>query len=347
VGSIFRACSILGHPELCRGSFMSRLALRVMRSCGVFALTRAWSAKMARILMYHNFSGPGGTDPNALNVEGIRSQFEYLRRHFRVVPVLHVAERLASGRELPANMVALTIDDGRRNGYEFLFPLLKEFELPATLFVVSSFIRGDDWIWTDKVLWLSQQPRPPQELASGQLDDAFRWLNRLRPEQRNARIEAMAKAAGVSIPQRFPPRYAPCSWSELREMADSGLLEIGSHSATHPIFSSVTDEESWEELRRSRAQIEQGMGRGVRCFCFPNGMPGDFRPSQVRQVQEAGYDCSVTAEFGMVSRGSDRYQLPRIGMARKSSPIEIAKYLDGFAYFQQRVASGLRTRHRS
>ncbi len=292
---------------------------------------------MARILMYHNFSGPGGTDPDALNVEGIRRQFIYLRRHFQVVSLLHLAEQLASGRKLDRHMVALTIDDGRRSCYEFLFPLLKEFELPATFFVVSSFIRGQDWIWTDKVIWLSEQSDRPEDLAPGKIESTFRSLNQMRPEERNARIEAMAKSIGVAIPRVVPAKYAPCSWSELREMADSGLMEIGSHTVTHPILSSVTDEESWDELTRSRAEIEEGIGRTVNCFCYPNGMPGDYRPSQVQQVEQAGYAISVIAESGMVNRASDRYRLPRIGMTRKTSAEQISKYLDGFAYYQERL----------
>jgi peptidoglycan/xylan/chitin deacetylase (PgdA/CDA1 family) len=290
--------------------------------------------------MYHNFSGLNGADPDALNVEGIRRQFTYLRRHFRVVPLLQLVEQLGSGRKLDRHMVALTIDDGRRNCYEFLFPLLKEFGMPATFFVVSSFIRGEDWIWTDKVIWLSEQPNPPEELVPGTLGGVFRSLNRMRPEERNARIEAMAKSTGATIPRTAPAKYTPCSWSELREMADSGLMEIGSHTVTHPILSSVTDEESWDELTRSRSQIEEGVGRAVNCFCFPNGMPGDYRPSQIQQVEQAGYACSVMAEFGMVNRASDRYRLPRIGMARKSSAEQIAKYLDGFAYYQQELGAG-------
>lgn len=319
---------------------MSKRALRALRTCGLFSVARALSAGMARILMYHNFSGPQGTDPNALNVEGIRRQFTYLRRHFQVVPLLQLAEQVASGRKLDRHMVALTIDDGRRSCYEFLFPLLKEFGLPATFFVVSSFIRGEDWIWTDKVVWLSEQSRLPEELVPGQLDGIFRSLNQMRPKERNARIETMAKSIGVAIPSTAPEKYMPCSWSELREMADSGLVEIGSHSVTHPILSSVTDEESWDELTRSRAQIEEGMGRTVNCFCYPNGMPGDYRASQVRQVEEAGYACSVIAEFGMVNRRSDRYRLPRIGVARKPGILEFSKYLDGFAYYQERFGAG-------
>ena len=316
---------------------MSKLALRALQSCGVFSVTRALSGGMARILMYHNFSDQNETDPDALNVEGIRRQFTYLRRYFRVVPLLRLAEQLASGRKLDRHMVALTIDDGRRSCYEFFFPLLKEFGLPATFFVVSSFIRGEDWIWTDKVIWLSEQSQPPEGLVPGKLDGVFRSLNRMRPEERNARIEAMARSIGVTFPSTIPAKYRPCSWSELREMADSGLMEIGSHTVAHPILSSITDEESWDELTRSRAQIEEGIGKTVNCFCYPNGMPGDYRPSQVQQVAQAGYSCSVIAEFGMVNRASDRYRLPRIGVARKSSTLEFSKYLDGFAYYQEKL----------
>ena len=324
---------------------MKNLALHAMRGCGVFSLTRALSAKMARILMYHNFSGPGGTAPGALSAEVTRAQFHYLRRHYRVVPLLQIVEQLASAKGLDSHTVALTIDDGRRDCYEFMFPLLKEFEFPATFFVVSSFIRNEDWIWTDKVLWLSEQPHPPAPLTPGKLDEVFRSLNRMRPEARNAQIQAVAVSAEITIPGQAPAKYAPCSWSELREMADSGLVDIGSHTVTHPILSSITDEESWQELTGSRRQIEDGIGKKVGSFCFPNGMPGDYRPTQVQQIADAGYACSVVASFGLVGNGADPFRLPRIGMGSKSEPIEFSKFLDGVAYYQRKLKTPLRERN--
>jgi len=323
---------------------MKRLALHALRSCGVFSFARALSARKARILMYHNFSGPGGTESGALNTEATRAQFDYLRRHYRVVPLLQIAEQLASGKGLDSHTVALTIDDGRRDFYQFMFPLLKEFKFPATFFVVSSFIRGEDWIWTDKVLWLSEQSNPPASLIPGKLDDFFRSLNQIRPEARNAQIQSLAASAGITIPEKAPAKYAPCLWSELREMADSGFVDIGSHTVTHPILSSITDEESWQELTGSRRQIEEGMGRKASSFCFPNGMPGDFRPTQVQQIADAGYACSVVASFGLVDNGADPFRLPRLGMGSKSDPIEFAKFLDGVAYYQRKLKSSLRPR---
>ena len=119
-------------------------------------------------------------------MEGLRRQFEYLRQHFHVVPLLQLAEQVASGRELDTNLVALTIDDGRRSCYEYLFPLLVEFKFPATFFVLSSFVRGEDWIWTDKVVWLSEQSTPPAELVPGKLDALFK-----HPGERARQIRAL------------------------------------------------------------------------------------------------------------------------------------------------------------
>jgi peptidoglycan/xylan/chitin deacetylase (PgdA/CDA1 family) len=313
-----------------------------MRNCGVFGLARVMSAKMARILMYHNFSGPDETDTDAVNAATLRMQLAYLRSHFHVVPLTRIFEHLKTGRPLDRLTVALTIDDGRRNCYEFLFPLLREFEMPATFFVVSSFIQREDWVWTDKILWLSEQSSRPSQLSASNIGILFASLNRSRPEVRTAFIEDFAARMGVGLPETAPEKYAPCSWNELREMADSGLVEIGSHTVTHPILSSITDEESWHELTFSRAQIAEAMGRPVVSFCFPNGKPEDYRLSQLQQVKDAGYAGAVVADLGMITRTTNRYELPRIGVSGYSDALSFSKDLDGAEYYQTKLLGSLR-----
>ena len=294
--------------------------------------------------MYHNFSDSSEADSDSVTVSAARSQFEYLQRHFHVLPLSRIVEQLRSGSPLDRRTVALTIDDGRRNCYEFLFPLLKEFCFPATFFVVSSFIRGEDWLWTDKVLWLSEQRGRPSELAPDKIEAFFGMLNQMRPEDRNARIEAIAAAMEVSVPTAPPIKYAPCSWGQLREMANSELVEIGSHTVTHPILASVTDEECWQELTVSRTQIEEGLGREITSFCFPNGKPGDYRASQLRQVKEAGYANAVVARFGMAGKGVKLYELPRMGVSSKSDHLSFCKNVDGVEHYQAEFLATLRHR---
>jgi len=316
---------------------MKTLALRVLQGCGTFALARAMSANMGRILAYHNFSDLGKTLPNEVGIAAARNQLEYLRRHFRVIPLSRLVEQLTSGAPFEPHAVVLTIDDGRRNCYDFFFPLLKEFGMPATFFVVSSFIRRDDWVWTDKVLWLAEQPQAPGELAGDRIAGFFKTVNQMRPQARNSHIESIARGMGVSIPQDPPSKYAPCSWSELREMADSGLVEIGSHTVTHPVLASVSDREAWQELTVSRAQIEEGLGREVKSFCFPNGKPSDYRPSHLQQVRDAGYTSAVVTRFGMAFSGSDPYELPRMGVSATTDTLSFYKYLDGVEYYQDKL----------
>ncbi len=307
-----------------------------MRSCGGFALVRSLSSRMGRIVMYHDFCAADERNPDAVSVAAARAHLEHLSRHFRVVRLTTMAEQLASGQQLDSRAVALTIDDGRRNFYDYFFPLLREFQMPVTFFVVSSFVDGLDWIWTDKVLWLSKQAGVSGELAPANLPRFFRELNRQRPEERNRRIAALSRDAGVKIPQNPPAEYEPCSWRQLREMVASGLVDVGSHTVTHAILSSISDEESWAELVESRRRIQHCVDQPVLSFCPPNGTPADYRPAQLEQVKAAGYSCSVTTDFGFVSQHSDPYRLPRIGGGR-SDRMVFYKRVDGPMYYRHRL----------
>jgi peptidoglycan/xylan/chitin deacetylase (PgdA/CDA1 family) len=327
-------------------SRMKNLALSALKGCGGFALARHLTRRLPRILMYHNFTQEGFREPDSVTTAMLRKQFLHLGRHFRVVPLRHVVEQLAKGQPFDDRMVVITVDDGRRNCYELLFPLLKEFGFPVTFYVVSSLIRGENWLWTDKVLWLSEQPGRPDELSSEKLSGLFGDLNRLRPSTRDARIQSLAARAGCSLSPEAPPKYQPCSWTELREMADSGLVEIGSHTTSHPILASITDEESWKELVDSRAEIEARLGRPVSSFCFPNGQPADYRSGQLEQVKRAGYSSAVVTRFGLVPPAANPYELPRIGVSGHTDSVGFAKYLDGVEHYQAKLP-GLRRQGRT
>jgi len=312
-----------------------------MYSLGLFTLARAISAGRPRILMYHNFCRAEDSYNHDVSVPALRMQLQYLKRHFRVVSLADLVEQIRFHGSFQPNSVVLTIDDGRRNCYEHLYPLLSEFRMPATFFVISSFIDGYDWLWTDKVLWLSKQRGAPDELLPGRIADFFCKLNRLVPRVRDESVLAIAQAMGVAIPTQPPPPFSPCSWAELREMSHSGLVEIGSHTVTHPILSTVEDHEARDEVTRSRARIERALGKKVRFFCFPNGKPGDYRQSQLQELKEAGYEGAVVSSFGLVRRTSNLYELPRIGISGESDYLSFLKNLDGAEHYQTRIQQSL------
>lgn len=120
----------------------------------------------------------------------------------------------------------------------------------------------------------------------------------------------------VSTFHRFDPtpgQRAFMNWEEAKEMHDSGLIEFGSHTHTHPILTNIPIESVKEELTRSKSEL---VSRGL-CdennisFCYPNG---NFTPEIAREVKKAGYLSAVTTRTGWNGPDADPFTLNRIGM---------------------------------
>jgi Polysaccharide deacetylase len=63
------------------------------------------------------------------------------------------------------------------------------------------------------------------------------------------------------------------------------------------------------EIRQSKTECEEIVGRPVTSFSYPHG---DYTEESVSAVAEAGFTCACTTEYRSVCRGSDRLRLPRV-----------------------------------
>src|SRR5438105_1312928 len=90
-------------------------------------------ARRFQVLEYHKVS----TDPHPffapVHPAIFEEQMQFLSRCYRVMPLLELVERNRRG-EVPERAVAITFDDGYRDNYDYAFPILKKFGLPATIF---------------------------------------------------------------------------------------------------------------------------------------------------------------------------------------------------------------------
>jgi peptidoglycan/xylan/chitin deacetylase (PgdA/CDA1 family) len=113
----------------------------------------------------------------------------------------------------------------------------------------------------------------------------------------------------------YPHELATMTWDELRAVAERGL-EIGSHTVTHPHLPELSDAELFRELRESRLQLEDELGRPCRYLAYPYGETDD-RVSAA--AQRAGYD----AAFALSSRACGPYELPRVDLYRKDTVLRM------------------------
>lgn len=102
------------------------------------------------------------------------------------------------------------------------------------------------------------------------------------------------------------------SASELSTLAQSPLVTLGAHTATHPKLDQLPAEQVRTELQGARAQLEDRLQRPVTHFCYPYG---HFNDSVIAQVREAGYQTATTTQHGRVRpTGEDLLRLPRVSI---------------------------------
>jgi peptidoglycan/xylan/chitin deacetylase (PgdA/CDA1 family) len=70
-----------------------------------------------------------------------RSQMEQLRRRkFNVITLDALYRHLTEGAPVPPRPVVLTFDDNTKGLYDYAYPILKEFNYPATFFVHTDYV---------------------------------------------------------------------------------------------------------------------------------------------------------------------------------------------------------------
>jgi peptidoglycan/xylan/chitin deacetylase (PgdA/CDA1 family) len=301
---------------------MKGTILNLLRITGAFAPFRWAHRHQALICAYHRFSErEGGAQ---ISARAFAEQVKYLAEHYTLVPLSQLAGYLRK-REIPPRLAAITIDDGYRDVYEIAFPILRKHCAPATVFVVTEFVEGTTWLWTDKPRYLTALAAPQafeigieghklrlelngaasRAVAAGLFNAA---LKPLPEEARDAAIERAAFELSVNLPERPPVEYSAINWRQALEMADAGV-EIGSHTLTHPILTGLNDDRLREEVGQSRDRIQSALGRKVETFCYPNG---DYDPRAQREVDRAGYQCAVTTEVGLNNERNDPLALRRV-----------------------------------
>jgi len=259
-----------------------------------------------RILMYH---GTPRRDAAALE-----RQLRLVRLAFPVVPLDKLTQRGHGGKGGRA-CVALTFDDCLRNNVEVAYPILQKLGLTATFFVCPGLIEADAWLWNHEARQrlLSLDPHGLVQVAArigapiDGVEPIVEWMKTLKVAERRRVEQAISEATPAFKPtaeQR--EEFDLASWEELRRL-DPRTVTIGSHTMTHPILTSLDNEETEAETRDSRFALEQRLDREVSIFCYPNG---DLNNAVVASARRY-YRSAVTTEAGRLEGAIDPHRMPR------------------------------------
>lgn len=124
------------------------------------------------------------------------------------------------------------------------------------------------------------------------------------------------------------------TWDHLRQLQAGGVV-IGSHTVHHAYLPSLPIARARDELRDSRRQLAQGLGRPVEFLSYPGG---GFSKEIATAAREQGYRVCCTTNRGFRRWPVDRWALRRITMHRSAaSPWLLRVRCSGYAQLMKRL----------
>jgi peptidoglycan/xylan/chitin deacetylase (PgdA/CDA1 family) len=319
--------------------YFLRKSLDLWSRCGLTAPYRR-RAKGACILMYHGFTRGGnkGLENNSnlhLNIEGFRQSAAMFAKHYNVIPLQELADRIEAGDLLDDNTIALTFDDGYASNYHLALPILEEFGLHATLFVSTAFIEREIYQWPDRIEYTiarSQSdrlnlnfPGLPESLdisstakrrtALQVLDQAVKLIPQDKHLMSIAHIE---ECAGAALSQEESPAeiYQALTWEQIRELEASDHVSIGAHTHSHPILARCSPEFARRDMEKCLDLLQTMGGVENPTFAYPNGQPGDYNENTKQMLMDLGISVAVTTNMDFNQPHHDIMLLNRMGSPR-------------------------------
>jgi peptidoglycan/xylan/chitin deacetylase (PgdA/CDA1 family) len=102
------------------------------------------------------------------------------------------------------------------------------------------------------------------------------------------------------------------NWDEAKKMQDAGML-IGGHSHRHRPLSTLSDEELEQDLTTSRSLLVQNLKpQPLWPFSYPYGKRDSFDDRAIVKLRHLQFACSFSTEVGPNAPGANLYALCRI-----------------------------------
>jgi peptidoglycan/xylan/chitin deacetylase (PgdA/CDA1 family) len=125
-----------------------------------------------------------------------------------------------------------------------------------------------------------------------------------------------------------PEISAPLTWKQVHELHVAGMT-IGSHTHSHPVLKRLPDDLAADELRISKARIEDRLGSVVDHLAYPFGVPGRAYTSRTKRLAaEAGYKLAACVLTRGVRPADCPLALPRF-IADRNTAKELEAKVSG------------------
>lgn len=323
----------------------------------------------ALILMYHRITDTD-SDPQLLSVSphNFDEQLQIVSSFYKPLRLRELVEQLSLGK-VPHQAVAITFDDGYADNLHEARPILERYDIPATVFVTAGAVGKNQEFWWDDLERLLLKPGILPERLSLEINgSSYSWelgncshyseaeyeshrnwhvlmksdptprqkmyrslCQLMRPLPTENRQDLLQKIAAWAQKDTIGrSSHRTLTPGEVQEIAKGGLIEVGAHTMTHPVLSTISKAGQQTEIRQSKERLDSilGLENPVSNFAYPYGNESDYTLETAATVREVGFASACSTINDVVCQGTDLFQLPRFTI-RNWSGTKFASRLKG------------------
>lgn len=317
---------------------------------GLNILFKKLNADKVRILNYHGLtpiklSVPRWTD---LSIESFEWQMSYIKKNYNNVLASEIL--CGSSREMKSknNRLVISFDDGYENTLTIAQPILKKLNLKAICFVVSGLSLDNKLTWPDllyevltngenstidlevfgiKVINHELNPKKSHKQAIQIINEMKSWSK----EKRDKLVFYLRKYYSKEPLKGDSNKLMTIE--QIKTMSKNGSFEVGLHSNSHQILSTLDSLEQDNEIFLSIKILKDHNIDYVPALAYPNGRLVDFNEATIASLKKNEVKAGFTTIDNIFENFEDRYFIPRIQIGSDISRVEFKARLSGYYYF--------------
>jgi len=293
---------------------------------------------MITSVMYHYIRPIEDSELRYLAVDDFKSQLNWFEDSLGKFLTEADWEEAKAGK--PQSGILLTFDDGLKDHFDYVLPILVERGIFGIFFVNTAPIESNCVLpvhLTHKLLSLGKssemleffQNKVPKTLWRKQ-DQGILGKRYKKQLELNSNIaikkivnylfsefdlseileSAAQKFLTISLNELSSKWYL--SEQEIREIDNMGM-KIGSHTSTHRLLSKLNRSEIYTELYESKVTLERIVGKTVNEFCYPYGGRDSYNEEVIEILTDLKYSVAHDVYSSKISKINlvNRFKLPR------------------------------------
>ena len=297
------------------------------------------------VIMYHYVRNDSKEFPNFnhLRVDDFRRQLNFFDKKYGFITKEQFCESLETG-EAPKG-VLLTFDDGFKDHYENVYPILKKRGIFAFFYVPTGHYRTNEkkLLGVHRVHYLKGKYDSKNLLAEAMQNIDSTMLDSGKIKEFDMEIYQGQKNSNSEYKLKrlfnYFLKYEYCNdvldelmkkYFEEGELYDKLYLTdkemkelhmdnfvVGSHTENHMVLSRLNYNEQEKEIVDSFDYLEQALGKlEIKSFCYPYGTQGTFNADTVKILTELDVHHAFMFSNAESDKKIDKYQLKRIDCNR-------------------------------